>query len=181
MRQTKLIAACIMEVSIMKSPKAILACAVVASSVALAACSDSRTTQRDTTQPGTPPAGDAARASDTAMNASDVAAAPDKYFGQTVTVRGEVQKILTPMSFVLDDDGPDLGKDLLVFSPKAGTPTTIDENWRDQTVQVTGTVGKMTVVEIEREVGWDLDPQVEAEVESAGAVLIARSVERMPQ
>ncbi len=164
----------------MKSRRAILACAVVALSVAFAACNDSRMAQRDATRPGTAPPADAARASDTAVPASEVAAAPDKYLGQTMTVRGEVEKILSPMSFVLDDDGPDVKPDLLVFSAKEGTPVTIDESWHDKTVRVTGTIGKMTVVEIEREVGWDLDPQVELEVEGAGAILIARSIERMP-
>ena len=85
------------------------------------------------------------------------------------------------MSFVLDDDGPDVQPDLLVFSPKEGTPTTLDDTWRDKTVRVTGTVGKLTIVEIEREVGWDLDPQIEAEIERAGAILIARKIERMPE
>ena len=164
----------------MKSSKAILAGAIVALSVAVAACDNSRTAQRDETRPGITPPADAARASDTSMPASDVASAPDKFAGQTVTVRGEVEKILSPTSFVLDDDGPDVKADLLVFSPKEGTPTNLDDTWRDQTVRVTGTVGKMTVVEIEREVGWDLDPQVEAEVEGAGAILIARKIERMP-
>ena len=165
----------------MKSAKAILAGAVVALSVAIAACDNSRTAQRDEMRPGTTPPADAARASDTSMPASDVASAPDKYLGQTVTVRGEVERIMSPMSFVLDDDGPDIQPDLLVFSPKEGNPTTLDDTWRDKTVRVTGTVGKMTIVEIEREVGWDLDPQIEVEIERAGAILIARKIERMPE
>jgi hypothetical protein len=46
-------------------------------------------------------------------------------------------------------------------------------------VRVTGTVGKMSVVEIEREIGWDLRPELEVEVEKARAVMIASSVQRV--
>lgn len=55
----------------------------------------------------------------------------------------------------------------------------IDDQWLKNKVRVTGTVGKMTVVDIEREVGWDLDRELEVEGEGAKAVLIAKSVERV--
>jgi hypothetical protein len=37
----------------------------------------------------------------------------------------------------------------------------------------------MSIVEIERELGWDLKPELEVEVEKAKAVLIATSVQRV--
>jgi hypothetical protein len=43
---------------------------------------------------------------------------------------------------------------------------------------VTGTVRRMTIIELEREVGWDLDPKLEAEFQDK-PFLIARSVERV--
>ena len=46
-------------------------------------------------------------------------------------------------------------------------------------MRVTGTIGKLSIVDIEREVGWDLTPELEVEVEGAKAVLIAKSVERV--
>jgi hypothetical protein len=37
----------------------------------------------------------------------------------------------------------------------------------------------MTVMEIEREIGWALEPKIEVEVEKKGLVLIAKKVERV--
>ena len=86
------------------------------------------------------------------------------------------------MSFALDEDSPLAGgidNDLLVFSPKAATLADIDDQWLNNKVRVTGTVGKLTITEIERELGWDLDAELEAEVEKSSAVLIAKSIERV--
>ena len=43
-------------------------------------------------------------------------------------------------------------------------------------MRVTGKVHEVSVVEVEREIGWDLDPEIEAELEDRDAVLIAESV-----
>ena len=68
---------------------------------------------------------------------------------------------------------------MLVFYPKSGELAPLDDAWLNDEVRVIGTVGKMTVSEIEREVGWDLDPKIEVEVEKQGPVLIAKRVERI--
>lgn len=125
---------------------------------------------------------DATTASNTDIRVADIVAAPNRYFGETVTVTADVEEVHTPLAFSLDEDAPLAGgvdRDLLVFSPKAGNLADIDDQWLNNRVRVTGKVGKMTVVEIEREVGWDLSPEIEAEVERASAVLIATSVERV--
>ena len=66
-----------------------------------------------------------------------------------------------------------------MLSPQAGSLSDIDDTWLNNKVRVTGKVGKMTIVEVERELGWDLNPQLEMEVEKARAVLIASSVQRV--
>ncbi len=65
-----------------------------------------------------------------------------------------------------------------MLSPKAGSLSNIDDQWLKNKVRVTGKVGKMTIVEVERELGWDLDRELEVEVEGAKAILIATSVAR---
>lgn len=135
-----------------------------------------------TTETAPPAATDAAPASDASIRVADIVGEPDRYLGQTVTVVADVEEVLSPMAFALDEDSPLAGgidNDLLVFSPQASSLSEIDDQWLNNKVRVTGTVGKMSVVEIEREVGWDLDSELEVEVEKASAVLIAKSIERV--
>lgn len=113
---------------------------------------------------------------------ADLVSNPDRYAGRTVTVEADVEEVFGPMAFALDEDSPLAGgidNDLLVLSREASKLEAIDDQWMDNKVRVTGTVGTMAVVEVEREVGWDLDPQLEAELEERTAVLIADSVTRI--
>ncbi|HEX2166858.1 MAG TPA: hypothetical protein VHG09_06420, partial [Longimicrobiales bacterium] len=116
------------------------------------------------------------------VTVADIAGDPAQYIGRTVTVEGDLEEVLGPMAFTLDEDAITEGgvdNDLLVIGAQTGTLTAIDDQWVDNRVRVTGTVGMHTAVEIEREVGWDLDAELEAEVEEREAVLIATSVERV--
>jgi hypothetical protein len=113
---------------------------------------------------------------------ADIAGEPDKYMGQTVTLVADVEEVHSPRAFSLDEDSPAAGgidNDLLVLSPQAGSLADIDDTWLNNKVRVTGKVGKMAIVEIERELGWDLSPELEVEVEKAKAVVIATSVQRI--
>jgi hypothetical protein len=132
---------------------------------------------------------DASRADDANAGAmegtvrvADIQDHPDTYVGQTVTVVADVEEVHSPRAFSLDEDSPAAGgidNDLMVLSPQAGNLRDIDDQWLNNKVRVTGTVGKVNVVEIEREIGWDLSPELEVEVGKAKAVIIARSVERV--
>lgn len=118
------------------------------------------------------------------MRVADIVAAPDDYFGRTVTVTADVEEVLGPMAFTLDEDAPFAGgvdNDLLVLSREAGNLERIDDQWLNNKVRVTGTVGRRSIIEIERELGWDLDPELEIELERADAVLLASSVDRVDQ
>ena len=104
------------------------------------------------------------------------------YLGKTVTVVADVQEVLGPRAFTLDEDDVLAGgidNDMLVLSPQAGNLTPIENNWLKNKVRVTGTVRGLAVAELESEVGWDLDRKVEAEFKDVKAVLVASSVERM--
>lgn len=127
-------------------------------------------------------AGDtAAGAEDSTVDLAAIAAEPDKYIGKTVTVVADVEEVFGPNAFALDEDAflrGGVDNDVLVISKQAGSLGNIDDQWLNNKVRVTGTVARMNVVEVEREVGWDLDPEIEVELEKSGAVLIASSVTR---
>lgn len=116
------------------------------------------------------------------VGVAEIAGDPDKYLGQTVTVVADVEEVHSPRAFSLDEDAPIAGgidNDLIVLSPQAGSLSDIDDTWLNNKVRVTGKVGKLSVMEIESELGWDLMPELEVEVEKARAVLIATSVQRV--
>ena len=144
------------------------------------ACDNSRATDVNDTAPASAP--HAASPADGTTRVADLTGAPDRYFGQTVTVVADVEEVHGPLAFSLDEDALLAGgvdNDLLVLSPKAGSLKDIDDQWLNNKVRVTGKVGKLTVIEAERELGWDLNPELEVEVERSGAILIATSVERV--
>lgn len=124
----------------------------------------------------------AERAAEGTARVADIAGEPDKYLGQTVTVVADVEEVLSPRAFLLDEDSPAAGgidNDLIVLYPNSDALRDIDDQWLNNKVRVTGRVGKVSIVEIERELGWDLRPELEVEVEKAKAVLIASSVQRV--
>lgn len=107
---------------------------------------------------------------------------PSNYVGKPVTVTGNVEELRGPRAFELDS-GVNLGE-LLVLGkdpfpqvPDAGGNRAYLVN---DTVTVTGTVRMMVAAEIEREIGWDLDPQLEAEFERK-PVLVAQSSSFKPR
>jgi hypothetical protein len=153
----------------------------MALSMAVYGCDRSETRTTTTETPAARPS-DAAPAANTALKVEDLVKDADRYIGQEVTVVGEVDEVLSPQAFALDEDSlleGGIDNDLLVFYPKSAELAPLDDAWLNDGVRVTGTVGRMTVTEIEREVGWDLDPKIEIEVEKQGPVLIAKRVERV--
>ena len=157
---------------------AICACAVV-----LTASACDRTPEYDDTKKATGDAvgttGDATAAMPTI---ADIVGNPSKYLGQTVTVEADVEEVFGPRAFSLDEDSPLSGgidRDLLVLGKQTSNLDRIDDQWLNNKVRVTGKVGRISLIEVEREVGWDLDPEIETELEGAGAVIFADSVTRI--
>lgn len=160
-----------------------LAC-VFALSIGAVACNGNAdyVDDTDTARNDTAITGSVGTTGDGTVRVADVVAAPDEYFGRTVTLEADVEEVFGPRAFALDEDAPFAGgidNDLLVLSKEAGSLADIDDRWLNNKVRVTGTVGRMSVVDVERELGWDLDPEIEVELERAGAVLIASSVNRV--
>ena len=156
----------------------------IGASLALVALSCARPESSDTATTGSATAtaaGDVGTPAQTTVRVADITGNPDRYMGQTVTVEADLEEVLSPYSFKLDEDAPLAGgidNDLRVLYPKSLKLAPIDDQWLNNKVRVTGTVRRMAVVELEREVGWDLDPKLEAEFQDK-PILIARSVERV--
>ena len=93
--------------------------------------------------------------------------------GQTVTVTGEVERLYDERTFTLSGDNEILKPDLAIVS-RSPLPAGVAE---DTDLKVTGTVRKIGVVEVERELGWDLQQEVEVELEGIKSYLVADTVE----
>jgi hypothetical protein len=98
---------------------------------------------------------------------------PGQYMNQTISVDGEVEEVLGPRLFTLDEpDWMDLEGETLVYLP-ANFATPVRENDR---VTITGTVQPFVRAELEREWGWlGLEPEVEAEI-GTKPVLLAKKI-----
>jgi hypothetical protein len=110
----------------------------------------------------------------TRVKLDDLETETGKYIGQTISVDGEVQDVLGPRLFTIDErNWGDLDGEVLVFVPTA-LAALINE---DDQVTVTGTVRPFMKTEIEKEWGWfGLDPEIEVEVSAKPIVVATRVV-----
>jgi len=110
------------------------------------------------------------------VTARQVIENPANYVGKTVTVSGDVEEIWGPRAFNMDS-GASLGELLVVGRepfpqiPDAGNRAYVVSD----VATVTGVVRMLVTADIEREIGWDLDPRIEAEF-NAKPVLIAQTI-----
>lgn len=119
----------------------------------------------------------------TTASVEEVAENPSAFTGKSVTLYGEVEETFGSRSFRLG--GQDFfDKEILVFTRaplSASVQRTADAPLtRDDLALVTGTVRTVTVAEIERELGFDLQPEYEVELENKLAI-IADSVKISPR
>jgi len=87
------------------------------------------------------------------VTAARIADDPGAFVGQTVTVGGEVERTAGPRAYTLD--GGFGGRDLLVLGAQPRE--------EGEEAVVTGRVRLLEVAEVERELGWDLDTELEVE------------------
>lgn len=110
------------------------------------------------------------------VTARQVIENPAAYVGKTVTVSGDVEEIWGPRAFNMDS-GVTLGELLVVG--REPFPQVAAAGNRAYVVSdvatVTGVVRLFVTAELEREIGWDLTPEIEAEF-NAKPVLIAQSI-----
>jgi hypothetical protein len=130
-------------------------------------------------QTGTPPTGSQqavsqqkpAESTPAKADLSDVEEHPDKYLGKTLVVTGEVDGVLGPKLFVIDEPNwADPDREVLVYT-EAPLAALVDENDR---VTVTGTLTPFAEVELQRDWGFSsLGPEVKAKIR-ARPVLVAK-------
>ena len=79
-----------------------------------------------------------------------------KFYGQTITVRGEVEDVIDSRTFTLDEDSVLPGPDVLVLVPK-GVASTLAH---DQVVTIVGTVRPYVLAEIQKDYDWFEDGKI---------------------
>lgn len=122
-----------------------------------------------------PPASQGPIASDTraaTVKLDDLEDKPENFVGKTVTVQGEVDKMLGPHLFTIDERGwADPARELPVSVPAPFTVTLKEKAM----VRITGTVEKVPIAKLESEVGPIADTKLRSEIENR-PVLVATAV-----
>lgn len=96
----------------------------------------------------------------------DVVDEPLEYAGRTVTLSGEVGQVHGPRSFVLESTDDPFGiweQELLVVTRSPVRLARSGPLEEGENIVVAGRVESMVVAEIERELKWDLEPEIETE------------------
>lgn len=96
--------------------------------------------------------------------------------GRTVTVVGEVEEELHERAFMLESGGLFDDEIIVLVPPQAKRAGVVIQD--DEKLEVVGTVRAVRVVDIERDYGWDLDPELEAELEGVRHYLVADRIVR---
>lgn len=112
----------------------------------------------------------------TNVETEEVAEETNQLLGQSVTVRSEVGEKVGAHSFTITDNEL-FGNDQVLVINASGEPTVLPENTE---LQVTGNVQQFVVADVEREIGLDLEPEVEVEYKDQ-AVIIAQSIALAPE
>ena len=94
---------------------------------------------------------------DMMMSAGKLAKDGKKYYGQTVTVRAEVEDVLDSHSFTLDEDAVLAGPDVVVLVPAGFDASSLAH---DQVVVVTGKVRPYVMAELEKDFDWFKDGKI---------------------
>lgn len=108
---------------------------------------------------------------------ADIVAEPTAYYSATVTVESDIDRIISPSVFTIDEEAAlaaGVDNDLMVIAADANA-FALDDGWLDDRVLVTGTVRPLVIAEFEREFGFDLSPELEVEFEDR-PVIIATTV-----
>lgn len=107
---------------------------------------------------------------------SEVTDNTDAYIGQTVTVRGDLVEVIGTNAFRLEEDGFFGGDSLLVVGANEGTVPFSAGGYENAVasnvnMQVTGVVRRFNVVDVDNEVGYDLDDDLFTEFAGQAAIV----------
>ncbi len=92
--------------------------------------------------------------------------------GQKVSVPGEVKQLLNPRAFVLESGGI-INDEIVVLVPKKLDEQQVMSIKDDADLAVTGVVRNVPLIEVRRELGWDMDPQLVVELERVKSYIVA--------
>ena len=109
----------------------------------------------------------------------DIEKQPGRHAGKIVTVSGEVAGILGPLAFELEGPGWLWDAEVIVLASK---PVRLGGQSLEQGDEliVTGTVRRAVVAELERELGWDLESELEFMLPDK-PVLIASNIRKVDE
>ncbi|HYO58395.1 hypothetical protein [Archangium sp.] len=100
-----------------------------------------------------------------------------QYSGRQVSVAGEIEEWLDSRSFVLESGGL-FNDEIAVVVPPNAKGLDLQRLHEDADVVVSGTVRSVPVIELERELGWDFDPELEVELEGTKNFLVVDRITR---
>jgi hypothetical protein len=129
------------------------------------------TPQQATPQQATPQQGTAQQAT---PPIEQLKAAPSQYVGRSITLAGKVENVRNNRSFTLEGDEWFVDDELLVVT-KSPVKIGIGTEFQGSDVVVTGTVRNLVIAEIERDLGWDLEQELETRFRDK-PVLVADSI-----
>lgn len=112
----------------------------------------------------------------TNVSTEEIADKTNALLGKPVTVRSEVEKKVGANSFTIGDEKL-FGSEKILVINASGAPTVLPD---DVELQVTGTVAKLVVADIERDYKLNLEPELEAEFRDK-PVIIAQSIALAPE
>jgi hypothetical protein len=115
---------------------------------------------------------------ETVTSVEDIKEDTEEYIGETVTISGEVENVVSLDSFVLEDEGNLFDEDqVLVISVE----NQIEPIREGENVQVTGEVRRFEITELERDydLTWDLDLQRELEAEYKDKTVVVAEFTRV--
>ena len=94
---------------------------------------------------------------------------PDRFMGKTVTVEGEVDRVLGPNVFTIDERAwIDLEREMPVVVPESFAAIVRSH----APVRVTGTVERVPIAQVERRGGFLTDPKIRAEIQEKPALVV---------
>lgn len=100
-----------------------------------------------------------------------------QHAGKQVSVAGELEEWLDSRTFVLESGGL-FNDEIAVIVPPNAKGLDVQRLREDADIVVSGTVRSVPLIELERELGWDFDPQLEMEFEGTKNFLVADRITR---
>jgi hypothetical protein len=120
------------------------------------------------------------RKGDTANRFEDVEDLMDRVEqldNQTVTVAGEVDKLIDPQSFILESGGI-INDEIVVVMDKKLMDAQKAMATDDANLIVTGTVRRIPVAQLRKELGWNFDSKWDEKFGRVKSFLIASEIQR---